>query len=297
MGEQSGEMGVDVRGTRFSAAFEAMKPAMLALPADEVRQVYIDIPSAVTTVLGALPAILATRPEFVKHLPTFPIELMDTLELRTLAMQYADTMKKMSTKQLEPVPQLVARGLAQGRILLGEIKYAHMRGLIDAAPVEELGANNSHHNIASNLFAYSYLLRSNWAAIQGKTALSLQELNEAEQTADYLLTALGARKQAAHAFDPTSDLRERAFTLFILAQEQLRAAIKYRFEGTADQIIPSVREVRGAGKKQLSEEEIIGELRATTGVHPVVKEEAQEAAEDRAQPIAVGMPGSSPYTT
>lgn len=292
-----GSVETPVEQSRFKTSFDLLTPAMLALKPAELRTPNIDIANAVTTVLGSIESILARREAFVKHFPLFPIELMDTLERRTLALDYANTMRLMSTKQMEPVPQLAERGIARRTILVGEIKYAMLRGLIDAPPLEELGGNTSYRTIASDLFALTYLLRNHWSRLEGKTQLTLAEISEAEQIADHLITALGARKQAEHAFDPSSDMRERAFTLFIVAYEQVRKWLGLLFENEIDQIMPQIHQGRGPGKKQLSKEQIQDELRIATGVHPVVKEPAPDATDDAEPAIAVGMPGSNPFSS
>jgi hypothetical protein len=276
---------------------ETVKPWALALPPERIKQVYVDVPNAVTTILGAIPAINALRPEFVKHLPTFPMELFDTFETRTMALDYADTMYRMGLKQLEPVAQLITRGSSQLILLKGEVDYAVTRGLIDGKPLEELDTSNSHRAVASNLFAVAYLLRSNWSAIEGKTVLTPQEISEAEQTADHIITSLGARKQASYGFDASSDLRERFFTLMIEAHDRIRESLRYLLGPKFTQVLPPLRETRGPAKPP-SEEQVLNEIRAATGVHPVVKETDAATTDEAAEPAAaVGMPGSNPYSS
>lgn len=68
---------------------------------------------------------------------------------------------------------------------------------------------------------------------------------------------------------------------------------------TYTKILPPLRETRGPGKPP-SEEEVLGEIRAATGVHSIVPESEAEAAADQAadaQPAAaVGKRGSNPYS-
>src|SRR5690349_20321066 len=120
MSEQSAVAVGSIPGTRFSQAVDIVKPWALALPPERVIKNYVDIPNAVTTILGALPGIMALRPELEKHLPTFPMPLFDTYETRTLAMDYVDTMYRMNTRQLEPLPQLLERGAELLVLLKGE---------------------------------------------------------------------------------------------------------------------------------------------------------------------------------
>ena len=48
---------------RFREAYQTLLGEMRAVPADEIMIVNLDIPTAVTTVLGALPQIRAMRPQ------------------------------------------------------------------------------------------------------------------------------------------------------------------------------------------------------------------------------------------
>lgn len=85
----------------------------------------------------------------------------------------------------------------------------------------------------------------------------------------------------------------------IEANDALRGALRYLRPKTHMQILPALRETRGPAKPP-SEEEVLAEIRAATGVHPVVKESAESASAeaDVSEPAAaVGMPGSNPYSS
>jgi hypothetical protein len=290
-----------IEQSRFKKSYDALTPAMLALKPAELRTVNIDIRSATTLVLTAIPKVLARRDEFVKQFPLFPIELMDTLEQRTLALDYANSNLLASAKQLEPIGELVERGAARRTLLVGEVRYAALHGLVDDSPLDAVGGNTGHRGLASDLFTLSLLIRNNWARLEGKTQLTLAQISEAEQIADHLIMAVGARTQPEHGFDPSADMRGRAFTLFIVAYEQVRKWMATLFEDEIDRILPQIHQGRGPGKKQLTVEQIQEEIRTATGVHPVVKESEAEAAE--AQPdepplaAAAGKRGSSPYSS
>jgi hypothetical protein len=61
MSEQSAVSAGSIPGTRFSAAVEIVQPWAVALPAERVKQIYVDVPTTVTTIPGAIPAINAVR--------------------------------------------------------------------------------------------------------------------------------------------------------------------------------------------------------------------------------------------
>lgn len=294
-----GPIEVAIEQSRFKKSYDILSPVMLALKPPEVRTVNIDIRSSTTIVLAAIPKVLARRDEFVKQFPLFPIELMDTLELRTLALDYANSEHLASTKQLEPIGKLVERGAAWRTLLVGEVRYAALRDLIDDSPLDALGGNTGYRILASDLFTLSVLIRKNWARLDGKTQLTLAQLSEAEQVADHLIMAVGARTQPEHGFEPSADMRARAFTLFIVAYEQVRKWMATLFEDEIDTILPQIRQGRGPGKKQLSTEEIQDEIRTATGVHAVVPEaqDAEDQTDEALPAAAAGKRGSNPYSS
>jgi hypothetical protein len=68
--------------------------------------------------------------------------------------------------------------------------------------------------------------RSNFAALEGKTALTRAELLEAEQLADQLNVADGVRDQGPVTTGATAAIRSRAYTLFIQAYNGVRRAVQ-----------------------------------------------------------------------
>ena len=296
MSEQSTVAGdPSVAVTRYPRAYARMTPAMRALPAETLQQVNVHIPYAVTSVLGALPELMALRPRIVDEMPKFPIEMLDNLEDATLAMGHADTVYTVSTRKPEGVPVLAERAARACAIFRADLQTLALREIIDGAPLEQLRGGPGHRNIAFDLFALTYLVRANWAAIQGKTALTLAEITEAEQLADQLTTALGLRQQAPTSDVPSADMRVRAFNLFMRHYDEVERAVRFLHPKTYQDILPSVHTPRGPGKKRAEEER---SAPSSTGVHPAVQDavKANAEAEEEAAPIAVGMPGASPYT-
>jgi hypothetical protein len=292
MSEQSGvDVPASISASRFPEAYTQRSAEMRALPTEQLQPININIPYAVTAMLGAMPEIVALRARVVAELPAFPVELFDKLESATLAMGYADTMYTMSTRKPEALPQLVQRATRMCDIFRADANSLATRELIDGAPLEQLRGGSGHRNIAFDLFALTYLLRSNWSAIQGKSAVTLAELTDAEHLADQLATALGVRQQSPSPEAPSADMRLRAFNLFLRVYEEVLRAVRFLRKDWED-IVPSIHTPRGPAKKAAAEEERA--TPASTGVHPAVQAPAQAGAEP--EPIAVGMPGASPYT-
>lgn len=263
---------------------------MKALPSEELDQVNLDIPSAVTAILGALPAITSLRERAVK-LPFFDVWYLDNLGTCAMAMDRANTIHVMVTKPQEPIPELAARCEKLLEVLTSDIQTLDKRGIIDGSSLSSLRGGTSFRNIAFDLFAVAYLLRVNWNKIQGRSALQLSELAEAEQLADRLVTSLGLKQQAPSAAAPTGEMRRRAFTLFMITYNEVYRAVHFLETKRIEDFLPGVHVPRGPAKKK--PEVVEPEAPAQTGVHAAIP--ASSLAHEDAPSAAVGMPGSSPY--
>jgi hypothetical protein len=109
---------------------------MRALAADELANVNLDIPSAVTTVLGALPEIKALRAPIVAMMPQFDIGRFDKLEAYTLAVGYANSLYLAASEPSESIENLVARRdlmRAVERAMEAFVRRARARRILDLA--------------------------------------------------------------------------------------------------------------------------------------------------------------------
>jgi hypothetical protein len=281
--------------SRHARAYESLTGAMLALAPEELEQINLDIPSAASATQGALPEIMALRARAEK-LPDFDIRNFDLLEQSALAMDHANTVHVMVTKPEEPVSELAEKCRLKVQVLKSDAETLAVRNIIHGAPLSQLRGGNNHRNLSFDLFALAYLLRANWQAIQGRTALTLEELTEAEQLADRLSVALGFKQQSASAAGPAADMRQRSFTLFMRTLRQVERAVTFLEPVKAADILPTIRVPRGPGKKRVEAAEPAAP--SQTGVHAVVgaaEVAARSADAPDEEPIAVGMPGSNPY--
>jgi hypothetical protein len=240
---------------RFREAFETNLACIRAVPEDRYPSITVDVQSSVATLLGAWKEIRPLRAEIVEHLPTFDIALFDKLEPYTLALGHAQTEYKTAN---EPQASLVALGetVAKTReILIAEVNTLIVRGIVNAAVLNELKGANGYKNTAFDVFALSNILKNRWDAISTRTSLTRQELDEAENQADLLVTRYGEKEQAPVIAAQATRDRLAAFTLVTEVYEEVRAAIGYlrRKHGDADSIAPSLYVGRSSTKKNPSE--------------------------------------------
>jgi hypothetical protein len=137
---------------------------------------------------------------------------------------------------------------------LTELTVLRARGVVAGEPTGLMGPNG-YVNVAFDVTACAQFLRANWAAIEGKTLITLAEIEEAEKIADYVAAMAKLRLEAGDAKQRAQVLRNKAFTLFLESYEVARrAAMAIRWdEGDAESFAPSIysgrykkRELRAA---------------------------------------------------
>src|SRR5258706_4408625 len=171
---------------RFRAAYQQLVEEIRALPPSDVIAINIDIPTAVTTALGALPEIRALRPRMAAELPQFDIARFDKLEAYTLAAGHAHALFLAASAPTESIDELSTSAAASRTLLLSDASALATRGLLDGQRLKDLKGPSSLRNLAFDLFALAALLRDNWTKIEGKTALQLVELDKAEKSEEWL---------------------------------------------------------------------------------------------------------------
>ncbi|AUX23596.1 hypothetical protein SOCEGT47_041230 [Sorangium cellulosum] len=244
-----------------AAAFDRILPEIDALSADALVPINLDIPRAVSQVLGVLPGLLALRPTIAERLPTHDVGVLDRLETYALAAWYAHLLWLSSGGAENALKPLLAEAVPLRENLLSDAGALARRGLLDADAVAEVRAGHGHMDTANDLVALSALFSASWPEIASKTAATEDEVKRAGELGPLLLAALGVREHGAAPL-PTdaTDKRARAFSLFVRAYDQTRRAVAYlRWdEGDADEIAPSLykgRRGRGASSSDTDEQE------------------------------------------
>ncbi|MBN1608032.1 MAG: hypothetical protein JW940_15465 [Polyangiaceae bacterium] len=240
---------------RSAAAFEELLPEILAVTEETIPPILIDIPTAVTTVLGALPEIRALRPEIVESLPKLDLAQFDKLERYTLAVSHAHAVHRAALG-----PQLslstLARELAKHRdVLLSDARSLASHELIKAERLAGCKAKPGYRALAYDVLTLVQVLREAWKDVHDQTPVTLAGLDKAAATAETLLRAVGLREQAAPTVAEATVLRRKAFALFMKVYARARAAVQYlRSEiGDADGIAPSL--YAGRAKRRRTEGE------------------------------------------
>ena len=125
-----------------------------------------------------------------------------------------------------------------------------------------------YKNVAFELIDWANLIRDHWSSIQGKTALTEAEVQNAKDLGERLVRAAGLRDQAPLFQAEAARIRQQALTLMVGAYDATRRAIGYlRWEERdADTIAPSLY----AGKTRKAADEPTPPVATPPGPTPPV---------------------------
>jgi hypothetical protein len=245
------------QGPRYRRAFTQLLTRIRELPTEEYQSVNLDVMSSVRTTEGVLPKIADMRDVVAQQLPHFQLELFDQLEERALALGHAQTVYESSQQPPAILQTLSDEATSAHDVALSEVNTLVKRGLIPVQALNNLKGGNGYRNLAADLFTLSETMRSNWSRISNRTSITSDELDHLENLADQINQALGIREQMPELQASAARDRQAAYTLFICAYDEVRAAIAYvrRTEDDVDDIMPSLYAGRGGGKKRFATEE------------------------------------------
>jgi hypothetical protein len=281
-------------GSAFRAAYERRLAEITAVKDPDLFIINIDPHVAVATVLGALPEIKSLRPA-LSTLPTLNQALVDGLEDYAQAAGEANSRYVTAMTPQEDIVALNESALKLRETLRSDATALANRGLIDRARLAPFKGEVGYRNVAFELIDWANLLRDCWAQIEGKTALTSDELAAAKKLGERLVRAAGLRDQAPSMVAEVARLRQQAMTLLMDSYEEVRRGIGYlRYhEEDADTIAPSLY----ANRKRKA---VQGDDPTEPGPAPTQAAPAPGTTAAPAHvtpPVAPGLPGASPFTS
>ncbi|AUX22739.1 hypothetical protein SOCEGT47_032460 [Sorangium cellulosum] len=282
------------------AAYGRVEPKLLELGPDDLVTVYVEVPKAVSSVLGALPHLREMRDEIVRDLPNHPIETLDELEDYALAAWYADLLYSTPANELDTKKLTEdAAGLREGLLVAAEaLAY---RDLLDKQRVADIRKGKGHTDLASDLIALAELFRGSWDKVRAKTAVEDVELDRAADLGVRLLAALAAKpgkgSSAAPKITDAADRRARAISLVARAYEECRRAVAYLrwHEGGDGDLAPSLLQ-KPRGRRPNAEKAAAAAAAASEAAAKPSADEAPAAA-DGALPPASPANDAGPVAT
>jgi hypothetical protein len=208
----------------------------------DARDTHLDVPTAVTTILGVLPEVKALRDRISKELPAFDLAAFDKLEDYALALSSAQTNFLTATQPPDDLQALSTEASTLHDRLLADAQALSRHNLVDGNQLAQLRGGNGYKNLAQDLQILSKVMQESWTQIQGKTPTVAEDLKTANQMSTRLMRIVGLREQSPALLASASEARMRAFTKFTQVYEDTRRAVGYLRapQGDADSIAPTL---------------------------------------------------------
>jgi hypothetical protein len=289
----------DFSVSRYRQAFEALQPEVAALRDDDLMAVNIDVPNALSVVVGALPQLIALRPELAKFSDPAPLANLDKLEAYALALGHAQTLAQATPSAPEAIQALGETATKLRAQLVSDMNALIGRGLIDRDQIATLKGPPGYLNLAFDLFLLAAVAREHWKNISGKTAISLADIAQAEALADQLLSGVGTRERNKANAANATETRQRLFTLLVNAYDQVRRAVVFlRWDhDDLDEIMPSLYLGRNGRRRQVSpkQESASGPAVSPSEVPSATTPGTATAAAGASAAHTTGLPGGNPF--
>jgi hypothetical protein len=275
---------------QFQQAYEKVLDELKAVAPSDYVSINTDVPTAVITVLGAVPRIQALRPQVVADLPNLDIARFDKLETYAMALGHAQARYMSASQPVEALEALSEEACALRELMLADAHTLALRALVDRDALKQLKGSRGYSNVAFDLLALAQIFRDKWSVIQGKCALQLDEIKRAESLGNRIARALGQREHSPTKVVEAAEMRQRAYALFIAAYDHAQRAIRFlRWEEEDwETILPSIYNASRSRRKETVE------VRAPTTAPQSPNAGTPRPATNGPAP-GVGMPNSDPF--
>ncbi|HET9934188.1 MAG TPA: hypothetical protein VFQ35_25975 [Polyangiaceae bacterium] len=233
-------------------AYQQLLPELDAVPRDELVPITVDVPSVVTLVVGSLPEILHVVGAIQKVAPELDAARIQRLRTYALALNYAHARYLSAAPARNNLDALVTEATQRFATLSTDAAALVKRGLINGEELEDLGSPAGYKSVAVALTRFATVLTASWDKIEGKCAITREELDSTLRLAELILTTVGLKEQGATKLDSATDYRLRAFFLLSREYDRVRQAVTFvRWtERDADQIAPSIYTGRTARRRE-----------------------------------------------
>lgn len=285
----------------LTAAYDRRLAEIEAVEEDAFPPLNLDGRSAVATVFGVLPQVRELR-DRMAQLPEFDMALVDGLEDYAEAAAEADSRFVLATEPEEDVVVLNAEGIKIRETLRWDARALANRGLIHPAQLDKFNGFTGYKNVGFELVAWATLMRQSWHVIEGKTALTAEEVRHAKQLGERLVRAAGLREQAPVVIADVTRIRRQALALLVKAYAEVRRGVRFLCdEEDIETIAPSLYQGRPRKKSAAPTEGAAdpagGQTPAAAG-EPAPAPVAHAPSADSlvaTTPVATGLPNNQPF--
>lgn len=273
-------------------AWEALADERSKVPTEELVAFNVDVRAAATAALGAYPEIHALREQALASIVGFDPTCIDRLPLYAAAAAHGQTLFLTSQQEIRELPALYDEAFKLRETFHTDLAPMVRRGLMSADRLRGYNGGVGYQVVAWDLALLISAARQHWRLIAGKSTLTEAELASAERLSQRIVVAVGLRDQGPAVLAAAALERQRAFTLFVRAYDEVRRIVTFlRWrEQDAERIAPSLYGPRNRGPRR-------GTDAATEAGAPTQAPSPATASAAAAESTDTSLPpGMSPFT-
>jgi hypothetical protein len=211
-------------------ALRRLRPELEALVA-RFKPRGLNVPYAVSVVLGAQPVIVHMLPLMARYTPLASVSRIEHLRGYALATAFVHH-RCQPRAPLEDLgyPALVYDAYSLRKRLTSAAVHLSDLGLLDADRVMKIREGRGHIGAGDGLLALATLFEEHWSKVMDSTPIARQELRRAAEIGAKLLASVSERRERRrrrvddHRHD---DLRRRAIQMMYEVYEEARAVAAY----------------------------------------------------------------------
>lgn len=278
--------------------FERHKDRVRAIPTGKLLTINVDPLFAVQMVQKALPRLKALRARMIEEFTRFDPSDLDNLQGYGHCFVYTTMLLRATEPQVSGFDPLLEECSDTLGRLEAYLRAAIAADIITSSRLSELKGGVGHRNLVHDLLLVVQIYRSNWSKIEGKTFFTQADIRHADALAARLNATLAERDVKPGSLDEVTLDRQRAFTLFYRAYENVRRCVWFLLksddeEHLLEEVMPSLHNNSRGGRKRPEE--------TSPEPAPVTAAPAAPAQGTAPQPPInggrVGMPDSNPFTS
>jgi hypothetical protein len=237
---KSGDEAPEVFGSE--AAYARFLPLASAIDADQIIPMRADASLAYHNVASGVAEVMKYEDHLKEHLPKVNLGELHGLPDLALGVAFA-CLKAIREGGASDTRALLLEANALRRLLLRSAEAAGEAGIFTAQELAKVKEGRGPFDAASDCVALAALFTKHAQALEGKTAVTDGQVEQAAGVGAELLRRLkpkGARRKADAGTMSAAEARDRLWTLLAQRHERLWAVGAYVFGHAVDEMVPGL---------------------------------------------------------
>lgn len=273
---------------------DELRPELDALDPSSLLVPNVDIPTAIHYARSALPVLELLRPRAASLGPELDMKLYDRVSDYARLLQYAHGSYLASLTTADTVTDTYGAAIRTRDFLLAWGPGLVASKLLPQTLIDQVRSGTGFQDTITDITTLTSALRAIWPEIEGKVLITADQLDEADALAEKLAAGVALRDSLVETVTKRATDRQLAFTLFVRAYNEARAAAIFlrRNDGDGEKLVPSIYSKAPGARRKDDEPAPSGPIESAKSARPTQPVSTQTGDQDG--PTNQSSPFSSP---